>query len=312
MKSSGKILIVDDDPTFIETYRDLLSQAGYEVEAASSSTEARQRAGSGQFAVVILDQKLEGSHGPDSGLDLLTEMQLLAPRAKIIVATAYVSKIALERAFRAGAYDYLEKDPRVFDVLLSIKVRNALEVHREREFVRLEADPAQSSLRLAELRQELRSETQHQRKGRLLEDLVALLFRGIAGFEPLPPRRSNGVQEIDIVIRNESSDPFWHREGSIILVECKNWTAPVPQKELLIFEGKMKRYRGRCRLGFFVAPSGFTSAFRVQQTNTATEPQLIVPIDGVALDTLITAQDRNKVLKDLVQGAAEAMGGPDK
>jgi len=312
MNSTGKILIVDDEAAFIGVYRDLLAQQGYVVDSVSTADEARARVRSGDYSVILLDQKLQGSGGSDTGLDLLTDLLVIAPDAKIIIATAFASEEAIRRAFAAGAYEYLEKNPRTFATLLPIKVRNAAELRRERAFGRLARDASGSERRLAELWSQAQTEQDANRKGRLLEDLVGLLFRGVPGFEEQQSRVSNGVQEIDLTIVNQSNDPVWSREGSVILVECKNLREPVPERELLVFEGKMRRYRGRCRLGFLVAPSGFTGPLRVQQTATSTEPLLIVTIDRADLEALISAKDRNEALRRLFLRATAALGGGEK
>jgi len=66
---------------------------------------------------VLLDQKLQGPGGPDSGLDLIVDVGRLAPFAKTIVVTGYATPPAIERAFRSGVYDHLMKNG-AFEALL--------------------------------------------------------------------------------------------------------------------------------------------------------------------------------------------------
>lgn len=312
MRSTGKILVVDDDAQFVASYLALLGEQGYPVVAATDAQAARARLTEGGYSVVVLDQKLEGSEGPDSGLDLLREIPVLAPETKIIVATAYASKEAIRRAFDAGAYDYLEKNPKTFDTQLRIKIRNAVELYRERALTRISSDPEELRRRLSELWQRAKAEGDRQLKGRLLEELVALVFRSVPGFEEVRVRQANRVQEIDVVVANQSTDPLWSKEGAIVLVECKNQKERVEAPELLAFEGKMRRFRGRCTLGFFVAPSGFTRGFMGQRTASSAERLLVVPIDEVALDTLVSADDRNAALKKLFVEATGSLSAVDK
>ncbi|KYF57024.1 hypothetical protein BE08_06655 [Sorangium cellulosum] len=109
----------------------MLSAEGYTVETATTHAEALRRLDEPGWSVILVDQKLQGPGGPDTGLDLITESRRRAPGAKVLLATAYASKETVERAFREGAYDYLEKTP-VFEALLRVKVRNAMEAVRER------------------------------------------------------------------------------------------------------------------------------------------------------------------------------------
>src|SRR5689334_15626969 len=125
MSGDGRILIVDDDPAFLETYEEILAAEGYAVETATTHGEALRRLDEPGWTVVLVDQKLQGPGGPDSGLGLIDETRRRAPGAKVLLVTAYASREAVERAFREGAYDYLEKTA-VFEALLRVKVRNAM------------------------------------------------------------------------------------------------------------------------------------------------------------------------------------------
>ncbi len=301
---SGKVLLVDDEPLFIDMYLAQLGAQGYVVDAVTDAASARARLAQGGYSVVVLDQKLEGSLKPDSGLELLTEISVLAPAVKVIVATAYASKEAIDRAFAAGAYDYLEKNPKTFETQLRIKVRNAAELYRERTLSLVSSDPAALKRRLHELWEQTRTEVDRQRKGRLLEDLVSLLFRSVPGFQVMTTRYANHLQEIDVVVANESADPVWSKEGSLIVVECKNQKERSDAPDLLVFEGKLRRFRERCTVGFFVAPAGFTRGFAGQRSATSTERLMVVPIDGEALQSLISAEDRNATLKQMFRTAA--------
>src|SRR5436190_5006457 len=148
MSAPGKILIVDDDEAFLATYRDLLGAEGYAVESVSNRKDALARLDAGGWDIVLLDQKLRGSDGPDDGVDLLDEVQIRTPGAKPMIVTAYAAPEVIERAFTLGAYDYLEKG-RNFTALLRAKVRNASEVVRERRLGALDPAGRESELRSA-------------------------------------------------------------------------------------------------------------------------------------------------------------------
>lgn len=301
MSSTGKILIIDDDPLFVRLYRTLLGEEGYVVETAADREAALARLADGAaISVVILDQKLQGPKGPDAGLDLLYEIHRLAPQARTLIATGFATDAAIKRAFEGGAYDYLEKN-QLFETMLRAKVRNAAELFHERELQRLPA---------AEREEELRScwravlaEPDAHRKGALLEDLMVLLFGSIPGFRDIWKNRKNPLEEIDLVLRNESTDPLWHKEGYYILVECKHWTRPVGARELREFATKLRRRHGRTRLGFFTSMSDFTGGFLEEARRLGETDHLIVPIPRASLEQLVHASDRNRVLRDLHERA---------
>lgn len=301
MTTSGKILIIDDDASFLSLYERRLGAEGYIVATAGSAEAALSKLDRGGWDVVILDQKLEGPGGSDTGLGLIAEIQLRAPRAKIILVTAYASDEAVARAFSEGVYDYLEKT-QVFRVLLQAKLRNAIEAVRAQRFGELSSEETEAAVR--EHWAAVQAEADPHRKGKLLEDLMVLIFKTIRGFHQATPRRRNELEEIDVLIRNESPDPFWINERtSYILVECKNWSKPAGAPELRDFFGKLERRYGRCRFGFFVAPGGFTGPLTDDLRAERRGDLLVVLLGRDALNELVHSADRNETLKRLHERA---------
>ncbi|MDC0677454.1 response regulator [Sorangium atrum] len=306
MSGDGRILIVDDDPAFLETYEEILAAEGYAVETATTHAEALRRLDEPGWTVVLVDQKLQGPGGPDSGLGLIDETRRRAPGAKVLLVTAYASREAVERAFREGAYDYLEKTA-VFEALLRVKVRNAMEAVRERWLATLDMDETERAIRATWAA--VQAERDRNRRGTLLERLMALLLKTLPGFERLDTRLRNEVEEIDIIVQNRSTDPFWQKESPYLLVECKNWSKHVGSKELRDLWAKMEGRFDRCRLALLVAPGGIADTVRQLQLRKAEKGLLVVLIGPGDLDELVQRRDRSDALQEMhrraVMGAAE-------
>ena len=302
MSRYGRILIVDDDPAFIETYKDLLAAEGYTVETASTHAEALRRLDEPDWSVVLVDQKLQGPGGADTGLDLIAESRSRAPGAKVLLATAYASKEAVERAFREGAYEYLEKTP-IFEAMLRVKVRNAMEVVSERWLATLDLDDTELAIR--ETWAAAQVEHDKNKKSILLERLVALLLKSIPGFERLDTRLRNSVEEIDVLVQNGSTDPFWQKESPYILVECKNWSKRhhIGTKELRDLWGKMEGRYNRCRLALLIAPGGVATTVHSLQSRKSEKDMLVLLIGAGDLEDLIRCKDRSEALKEMHQRA---------
>ncbi|CAN91847.1 unnamed protein product [Sorangium cellulosum So ce56] len=303
MKGDARILIIDDDKAFLELYDEVLSADGYQVETATSRAQALERLDTPGFSVVLIDQKLQGPGGPDTGLDLVAETARRAPGAKAILVTAFASREAIERAFREGAYDYLEKSA-VFEALLRVKVRNAVEAVRERRMASMDDDETERSIRSTW--DAVRAEQDRNRKGLLLEHLTALLLKTIPGFARLGSRLSNELEELDLLVQNASPDPFWQKESPYFLVECKNWSKHVGTKELRDLWGKMDGRYDRCRLALLVAPGGIAETVHQLQLQNAKQSKLVVLIGPGDLDWLVAGPDRSAILKELHQRAVSA------
>lgn len=181
MTAAGHILIVDDHAPFARLYRQILESEGLVVSVAHSAAEATSALESNgpELDVVLLDQKLQGPGGPDTGLDLIEQVTRLAPFAKPIIVTAYATPAAIEQAFELGVYDHLVKNG-AFDALLRAKVRNAVEITSEQRQNALKNSEVISELRATWAR--VRTERDRNRKGKLLEELVKLLFHATPGF----------------------------------------------------------------------------------------------------------------------------------
>lgn len=302
MTALGHILIVDDDAPFVRIYREIFEKEGLLVTAAHTPAEATSALGSTGpgFDVVLLDQKLQGPGGPDTGLDLIEHIGRLAPFAKTIVVTGYATPSAIERAFALGVYDYLVKNG-AFEALLRAKVRNAIEVtSAQRQVALQEADV------IAVLRgtwAQVRTEHDRNRKGKLLEELVKLLFQATPGFGRVTTRLDNGIEEIDLKIDNRSSEPTWKDEGSYLLGECKNWSSPCGANEVRSFRAKFTTKYNRVRTGFLFAPGGFTREVHEDIRSNKAGPVLIILVDADDLERWIGADDRLAVLRDLHERA---------
>jgi CheY-like chemotaxis protein len=303
MNSRERILAVDDDEKYLEIYRDMLEPLGWEVHTAKSYVEAITRLDEGDWGVVLLDQRLRGATSLDEeGIGLIQEVERRSPGAKAIMVTGYASPTAIEQAFAAGVYDYVEKTES-FETLLRVKVEHAMDLQRQRWLLHAADSEAQG------LFAQMASEPNAQRKGRLLEDLMELLLKSIPGFI-VKSRRRGRDEELDLIVRNESTDALWGKDSQYFLVECKNWSRPCDPRELNHFLMKLQRRFDRAKLGFFVAASGFTSGFHTTLATERKSSHLVVPIDRTDLQRLVEAKDRSEVLKELHQRTVE--GTTDK
>lgn len=302
MRAFAHILLVDDDKIFNDTLAERLRERGYDVQSSYAIADALARLEVDSFDVAIIDLKLDGREGAAVGIDNLGRILDRAPTIKPIIITAYADSDSVERAFRSGAYDYVEKtDFGVFEALLLAKVRNALEPAREARIAAL--INGEREAQLVRLWESTNAELNKQKKGALLEELMLVMWRSIPGFEKTVSNRQSHDEEIDLVVVNQSADEFWKKESTIFLIECKNWTSKVDPKEIDRFFSKIERKQGRCRLGFFVAPEGFTAGVETTLLANRKEDKVIVPLAKEALSMLVFAKSsdaRNHHLKDLV------------
>jgi len=102
-----KVMIVDDHPIVREGYKRLLeAQSGLEVcGEAEDMPQALRVIHEALPDLVIVDMSLKGG----SGLELIKEVKALYPQIRMLVASMHDETLFAERALRAGAMGYVNK-----------------------------------------------------------------------------------------------------------------------------------------------------------------------------------------------------------
>ena len=108
-----KLLLIDDDPAFLQVMSRALTKRGYEVFHAETAEQALNLAETNRPDKAVVDLKLETS----SGLDLIPALKALNPDMTIVVLTGYASITTAVTAIKRGAVNYLAKPVQVDDVV---------------------------------------------------------------------------------------------------------------------------------------------------------------------------------------------------
>ena len=90
-----QILVVEDDPSVLTTYRMLLEQQGYDVVSADSFNQAEESLRHHTFDLLICDLSLDKRH---SAFEVIQLAQHRHPRTTAVVVTGYASPEELVRA----------------------------------------------------------------------------------------------------------------------------------------------------------------------------------------------------------------------
>jgi DNA-binding NtrC family response regulator len=92
-----KVLVVDDEPAVLSTYRLILEQSGYDTVAAATSREAIQAIGENDFDLILSDFSLEQQH---TGFEVIEAAKKKNDDIPCCILTGYAT---LETADQAEA-----------------------------------------------------------------------------------------------------------------------------------------------------------------------------------------------------------------
>jgi len=115
VSNEAKILVVDDDEMYRQTYSMILSRAGYDVSEAADGKSGLAKFKSGDYEIVFVDYRM-----PDmDGIEFLRQARALNQTIDIVLITAFASIKNAVEAIKLGAFDYLDK-PTSREKLLSL------------------------------------------------------------------------------------------------------------------------------------------------------------------------------------------------
>jgi two-component system nitrogen regulation response regulator NtrX len=121
------ILIVDDEPSILQSLGGLLSDEGFEVITASNGYEALKIIDSESPDLVLLDIWMPGI----DGIEALKEIKKDNPYIQVIIITGHGTIETAVKATKLGAYDLIEKPLSIDKVIVAIN--NALNFRRLEE-----------------------------------------------------------------------------------------------------------------------------------------------------------------------------------
>jgi two-component system, NtrC family, response regulator HydG len=114
-RKEKSILIVDDDPKFSQTLKDILESRNYKVETEANSENVINLMEQEYKLVVLLDMNL----GSKDGAEVLRDIRQKYPTKPVILITGYGKEMkgAIDKGFEIGAYACLYK-PFEIDTLV--------------------------------------------------------------------------------------------------------------------------------------------------------------------------------------------------
>lgn len=288
--SDLRILVMDDEENKAEPLRMLLENYGFQVEKETNPHNVWRLVQQKNYDIIFLDIIMP--FYDYDGIEVLVDIKTFSPDTKVIAITGYAQGEQIAEIMRLGASGFIQRSPdtpseRYYDKIIEV----------------LELPSLFNSVALDEvLLQHLWNRVQHgkeQLQKQSLAGLMKLIFDSIDGFDNMDIRVGTN-EEIDIQFENQRHDPFWNERGSLLQIACLNWSGnEIGLTEYQNFQAKLTRVR----LGFLITYNGFSDELRQAFSDEGNKDPLIVLIDRSDLKALISAEDRENLLRGFVRKA---------
>lgn len=291
------VLIIDDQQDQAEGLYKALSSTLKDIHFEWSSTEEEIKSSIEHkfYSLAIVDLRMDKYKF--DGIELIKEIFIINPFAKVIVVSAFKDEYFKELKdiiLTGKVVDVFEKDQ--FKILTE-NLQNAITNYYER----LESDPSEINNALLQYYADAKNEKDVFKKGESFEHFISLLFQSF-GYKEITKRvKDKSLNEVDLIIRNETDDTFLNKFGKYILVECKNKPeSRVSKNDFIVFNAKLKNTNGLAELGV-IATSGYISwNTYFEAIRESGETRKILFMSNPEIEQLIRAADKKEEFKRLI------------
>ena len=105
MSENIRIMVIDDEPSVLESFKMILKIKDYEVATFPDGTSALAQLQKDKIDIAFVDYKLPGI----DGLEVLKRIKETDPNVEVIIVTAYATESNHANAITLGALEYLRK-----------------------------------------------------------------------------------------------------------------------------------------------------------------------------------------------------------
>lgn len=261
------ILIIDDEEQQAKNLKEALSKilTDCSFEIASTEEEIDAKISNFFFLISIVDLRMDGHR--KEGIDIIKEINERNPIAKIIAVSAFASEYteALKHLID-GRSIYRFSTKTSFDTWIP-----ELEGIVKDCFAQIEDNHYIGQRALLSYYNDAKNESDAYKKGQSFEYFISTLFSNM-GYGRIRMRvKDRSSNEVDLIVRNETTDLFLNKFGKYFLVECKNKpNEAVSKNDFIVFYNKLRNTSSMSELGIlctsgYIAKTTYLEAMRESQ-----------------------------------------------
>src|SRR3954454_4948173 len=120
----ASILVCDDERSLCQVLEIDLRKEGYKVETVNNREDAKRKIDSALFDVIVTDIRMPNT---DDGMEVLAHARKISPDSAVILMTALAELETATQAVKAGAFEYIVKQPGRINEEIKVAIARALE-----------------------------------------------------------------------------------------------------------------------------------------------------------------------------------------
>lgn len=120
----ANVLVCDDERSICQMLEIDLRKEGYKVETVMSKDDARRKIDSALYDVIVTDIRMPNTV---DGMEVLTHARSVSPDSAVILMTALAELETAIQAVKAGAFEYIVKQPGRINDEIKVAIKRALE-----------------------------------------------------------------------------------------------------------------------------------------------------------------------------------------
>lgn len=291
------ILIIDDEKVQAEGLAKILGSElpNFSFEAYSVEEEIIDAIEHRFYSLAIVDIRMDKYE--IDGIKIVNKIFEVNPFAKVIVVSAfkdeYFDKIK-EIVLTGKVVDVLEKEtiskwsPKLKEVIQSY-------------YSKIDKDSSEINNALLQFYAEAKNEKDNFKKGERFEHFVSLIFQSF-GYKEINKRvKDVSLNEVDLIIRNETNDSFLNKFGKYILIECKNKPkTKVDKNDFIVFLSKLESTNGLSELGIIATTGHITRNTYIEAVRTSKSNKKILFLSNNEFNRLINCHDKKEEFKRIL------------
>lgn len=291
------VLIIDDEKAqavgLQKSLSKLLPNASFEEyhdeEEIETAIEERF------YSLAIVDIRMDKFK--IDGISIVKRIFEINPFAKVILVSAFKD-------------EYFSKFK---DLLLTGKVIDVLDKKSVSEwapelaevisthFKNVEDNPSEINKALLQHYAETKNEIDAHKKGEKFEHFVSLIFQSFGYTEVSNRVKDKSLNEVDLIVRNETQDSFLNKFGKYILVECKNKPkSKVGKNDFIVFKSKLDATSGLSELGILATTGYIAWTTYIEAVRHSNGNKKIIFLSNPEFERIINARDKKEEFKRII------------